>query len=72
MGRTRKYALVNPKRIAVGRGGQSMRGEKADRDNPDTARERNALWDAAGWPRVSGVYPGRVFYEGDELSEFIN
>lgn len=66
LGRTRKYALGNPKRIVDGRGGQSMREDRQRQREP--AREK----DAAGWPRVSGVYPGRVFYGGDELSEFIN
>lgn len=36
------------------------------------AMERDALCEEAGWLRVSGVYPGWVFYGGDEFSEFIN
>lgn len=70
LGRTRKYALGNPKRIVDGRGGQSMGDSRPGQ--PPPVRKRDTLWDAAGWPGVSGVYPGRVFYGGNELSEFIN
>lgn len=43
LGRTRKYALGNPKRTVDGRGGQSRGWGRQT-----AARERDALWDAAG------------------------